>query len=73
MSGKGPAPKTVDDLKNLLGASVDDIAPIMRVSRGKLFHMCETGEVACKRFDGRVVIIVPKLLEQFGVKSESKA
>ena len=69
MSGKGPAPKTVDDLKNLLGASVDDIAPIMRVSRGKLFQMCERGEVPCKRYEGRIVICVQALLRQMGAES----
>jgi hypothetical protein len=68
MSGKGPRPQTVDDLKPLLGASVDDVAPIMRVSRGKLFQMCQRGEVPCKRYDGRIVICVQELLRDMGVK-----
>ncbi len=65
--------KNWHDLEGRLGASVDEIAPLLGVSRGKLFGMCHRSEIACEIWDGRTVILVQPLLERFGVKAGPKA
>lgn len=68
MSAKRPKPKTLEDLRGLLGASPADVAPIIGLSRGACYTACDRQEIRSHRYGRRVVVDVVALLRRYGVE-----
>jgi hypothetical protein len=66
MSGGRPRPKTLEDLRGLLGASPADVAPIIGLSRGACYTACQRQDIPSRRIGSRVVVDVQTLLRQMG-------
>jgi hypothetical protein len=61
-------PRSWEDLVGVLGESPARLHHLVGLSRGAMYTACERGEIKSHRFGSRVVVDVPALLEQFGVK-----
>jgi hypothetical protein len=68
-----PKPQTWHDLEGVLGESPGRLHHLVGLSRGAMYTACERGEIKAHRIGGRVVVDVPALLEQFGVRTVPKA
>jgi hypothetical protein len=68
-----PKPQSWRDLEGVLGESPGRLHHLVGLSRGAMYTACERGEIKAHRIGGRVVVDVPALLEQFGVRTVPKA